>query len=68
MAGQVIEVVEDAVAINGGGVGVVEGEAVVITIKPIGKGAAGSCQLGITSECDITLKCLAANCLEACRV
>ena len=30
MAGQIIEVVEDAVAINGGGVEVVEGEAVAM--------------------------------------
>ena len=68
MTGQVIEVKEDTVAVNGGGVRVVEGEAVVITIKTIGKGAARSCQLGITSECDITLKYLAADSFEVCGV
>ena len=68
MAGQVIEVVEDAVAINGGGIEVVEGEAVVGTIKPFFKRAAGSCQHGVTSKCDIAFERLAANRLEVCRV
>ena len=68
MAGQVIEVVEDAVAINGGGIEVVEGEAVVITIKPIGKGADRSCQFRVTSKCDIALERLAANRFEVCGV
>ena len=68
MAGQIIQVVEDAVAVNGGGIEVVEGEAVVVTIKPVREGAAGSCQHGVTSKCDIALERLAANRLEVCRV
>ena len=61
MTGQVIEVKEDTVTVNGGGVRVVEREAVAITIKTIGEGPAGSCQLGITSKCGIAFERLAAN-------
>ena len=40
----------------------------VVTIKPVREGAAGSCQHGVTSKCDIALERLAANRLEVCRV
>ena len=43
---------------------VVEGEAVAITIKPVGKRATGSCQFRVTSECDIALERLVANRFE----
>ena len=68
MASQIIQVVEDAVAINGGGIEVVEGVAVVVTIKPVREGAAGSCQHGVTSKCDITLERLSTNRFEVCGV